>query len=348
MEAATPNLMAQLARLRELEPRLYPRDAATRLGVTECELVHADPAATRLDTTDWAALLSAIAPLGEVMALARNDACVHELTGRYDNVQFDGKVGLAINPVIDLRIFLFGWAHAYALVTQSPSGERRSLQFFDRSGSAIQKVFLRENSDVAAFEALVQRFACQRGQLQLEARAAASAEIADDKVDVTAFHRDWLALSDVHAFHPLLRRYGLSRRQAFRLAPPSQAWRVRTDAVETLLRRAALTRVPIMAFAGNNGIIQIHTGTIDRVEIVGDWLNVLDPAFSLHLSMSRIAQAWVTHKPGECGGVTSLELFDDAGTSVLTLFGERKGGQAERIEWRKLLGELLPLEGEDA
>ncbi|MGL6071288.1 ChuX/HutX family heme-like substrate-binding protein, partial [Craterilacuibacter sp.] len=171
---------------------------------------------------------------------------------------------------------------------------------------------------------------------------------ADEGIDLAAFHRDWLALADVHGFHSLLRRYGLSRQQAFRLAPAGQAWRVRADAVETLLRRVALTRVPMMAFAGNSGVIQIHTGLIDRVEVVGDWLNVLDPAFSLHLSMAKIAGAWVTHKPGECGGVTSLELFDDAGSSVLTLFGERKGGQAERVEWRKLLSELLPLEGEDA
>lgn len=45
--------------------------------------------------------------------------------------------------------------------------------------------------------------------------------------------------------------------------------------------------------------------------------------------------------------VTSLELFDDKGLSLATFFGERKPGQAERVEWIKLLGELPALERAD-
>ncbi len=348
MDMANLSLIEQLARLREQVPGVYPRDAARHLGVTECELVHADPGATALDAADLPALLSAIESLGEVMALARNDACVHELVGRYGNVQFEGKVGLAINEVIDLRFFLYGWAYAYALVTNDARGERRSLQFFDKHGTAIQKVFLRPDSDVAAFDALVTRFASGRSECRPEPAAPAPAELADSEIDAAAFQAEWLALRDVHGFHALLRRHRLSRRQAFRLAPPGQAWRVRTDAVEALLRRVAATQVPMMAFAGNGGVIQIHTGTIDRVEVRGNWLNILDPAFSLHLDMPKVAEAWVAHKPGEKGVVTSLELFDAAGVSLLTLFGERKGGHSERPEWRKLLCELAVLEGEDA
>ncbi|MCL6262366.1 ChuX/HutX family heme-like substrate-binding protein [Craterilacuibacter sp. RT1T] len=348
MEITPQDLMTQLTQLRAQEGVLYPRDTAAQLGITECELVHADPAATRLDTSDWPALLSAIAALGEVTALAHNSACVHELTGHYGNVTFDGKVGLAINPVIDLRFFLFGWAHAYAQVTAGTAGIRRSLQFFDRSGRVIQKVLLNEGSDVAAFDALRERFACPRAALQLDAASVVQHKPASSDIDIPAFQRDWLALGDVHAFHPLLRRYGLSRQQAFRLAPPGQAWQVRTDAVEMLLRRAVAIALPIMVFAGNGGIIQIHTGPIHEVKLVGNWLNVLDAHFKLHLRTDLISEAWVTHKPGDTGAVTSLELFNEAGESLVTFFGERKPGQSERIEWRKLLGELLPLENDDA
>lgn len=348
MEIAPQDLMTQLTQLRAQEGALYPRDTAAQLGITECELVHADPAATRLDTSDWPALLSAIAALGEVTALAHNNACVHELTGHYGNVTFDGKVGLAINPVIDLRFFLFGWAHAYAQVTAGTAGIRRSLQFFDRSGRVIQKVLLNEGSDVAAFDALREHFACPRAALQLDAASVVQHKPASSDIDILAFQRDWLALGDVHAFHPLLRRYGLSRQQAFRLAPPGQAWQVRTDAVEMLLRRTVAIGLPIMVFAGNGGIIQIHTGPIHEVKLVGNWLNVLDAHFKLHLRTDLISEAWVTHKPGDTGAVTSLELFNEAGESLVTFFGERKPGQSERIEWRKLLGELLPLENDDA
>ena len=332
--------------LKASQPRLRARDAAAALQVSECELTAADPAATPLQP-EWPAILAALAPLGRVMALTRNHACVHETKGDYANVEIDGKVGLAINPVIDLRIFLFHWRHGFALRSETPRGIQRSLQFFDRHGEAVHKVYLTEASDIAAYDDLVARFAAPSAALELEPAAAAGAEQPDEAIDRDAFQNEWRSLSDVHAFHPFLRRWQVSRRQGFRLAPPGQAWRVREEAVEQLLRRAAATATPIMVFAGNRGMIQIHTGTIANVQVVGDWLNVLDPDFNLHLRTDLIAEAWITRKPGDNGVVTSLELFDEQGESLATFFGERKPGRAERAEWVKLLGELPPLEQED-
>ncbi|KUM05382.1 hemin-degrading factor [Chromobacterium subtsugae] len=332
--------------LKASQPRLRARDAAAALQVSECELTAADPAATPL-RAEWPEILAALAPLGRVMALTRNHACVHETKGDYANVEIDGKVGLAINPVIDLRIFLFHWRHGFALRSETPRGVQRSLQFFDRHGEAMHKVYLTEASDIAAYDDLVARFAAPAAALELEPVAAAGAEQPDEAIDRDAFQNEWQSLSDVHAFHPFLRRWQVSRRQGFRLAPPGQAWRVREDAVEQLLRRAAATATPIMVFAGNRGMIQIHTGTIVNVQVVGDWLNVLDPDFNLHLRTDLIAEAWITRKPGDNGVVTSLELFDEQGESLATFFGERKPGRAERAEWVKLLGELPPLEQED-
>lgn len=343
--------LALLDRFRALQagtPGLRARDAARQLGVSECELVFANPAARRLADDDWSTLLQSVASLGPVMALARNEACVHELTGDYRHVQIEGKVGLAINPVVDLRFFLFHWRYAFALEESTPRGPRRSLQFFDRYGQAIQKVYLTADSDVAAFEALRDRFAIDKGEAAFDTRPAPEPEQPDSAIDAAAFQADWLALKDVHEFHPLLKQYGLTRPQAFRLAPAGQAWRVRADAVETLLRRAAATGLPVMVFAGNGSIIQIHTGPVKEIRTVGDWLNILDPQFNLHLCTNDIAEAWVTHKPGDNGVVTSLELFNDAGESIVTFFGERKPGRPERPEWRQLVCELAPEEADHA
>ncbi|SUX54696.1 ChuX/HutX family heme-like substrate-binding protein [Chromobacterium vaccinii] len=143
--------------LKASQPKLRARDAAVALGVSECELVAADPAATPLQP-EWQAILAALAPLGRVMALTRNHACVHETKGDYANVEFNGKVGLAINPVIDLRIFLFHWRHGFAVRSETPRGVQRSLQFFDRHGEAVHKVYLTADSDVAAYEELAARW----------------------------------------------------------------------------------------------------------------------------------------------------------------------------------------------
>src|SRR3546814_11832077 len=72
--------------------------------------------------------------LGEVMALTRNEWCVHERHGRYESIQADGPVGLVLGPDIDLRVFFSGWDNAWAVEQDG----RNSLQFFDRAGGAVQ------------------------------------------------------------------------------------------------------------------------------------------------------------------------------------------------------------------
>jgi hypothetical protein len=37
-----------------------------------------------------------------------------------------------------------------------------------------------------------------------------------------------------------------------------------------------------MCFVGNRGCIQIHTGPVKNIKIMGPWLNVMDPGFNLH------------------------------------------------------------------
>ena len=73
-----------------------------------------------------------------------------------------------------------------------------------------------------------------------------------------------------------------------------------------------------MVFVGNRGCLQIHAGPVHRVEMVGPWLNVLDPGFNLHLREDRVTAAWVARKPSGHGDIHALELYD----------AERRGGGA--------------------
>lgn len=340
MERAAPALWQAYEALKREQPRLRARDAARQLHISEAELVAADPASTPLRDDDWPGLLSELASLGRVMALTRNEACVHEKTGVYDQLSFDGKVGLALNPDIDLRIFLFHWRHAFAVRQGGEHGEQCSLQFFDRHGDAIQKVFLTADSDAVAFSALVARWQAPPANVMPEARPARAPETPDADIDRAAFQARWRQLNDVHQFHGFLRDFGVSRQQGFRLAPPGQAWRVALNATEHMLRSAATRQLPIMVFVGNAGMIQIHTGPVQRIDTMGPWLNVLDPGFNLHLREDLIDAAWVTRKPGDTGVVTSLELFDRDGQSVVTFFGARKPGQPELPAWQALMDSL--------
>ena len=320
-------------------PAARIRDVADELGVSEAELVmtEVDGAARRLDG-DWGKLLQQLPSLGRVMTLTRNPHCVHERVGKYEEVQImpgHGGLGLVLGPDIDLRIFLRHWRYGFAVSKATKDGVRNSLQFFDGSGTAVNKIFLRDESDLDAYKSIVDAFAAAESRpLEITAAPALKAPRADGEIDVPAMRTAWLALQDTHDFLPMLMKLKVERLQALRLAGPDLAAAVPATSLRQTLEWAAASGAEIMVFVGNRGCIQIHTGPVKNVKAMGPWFNVLDPDFNLHLREDRIAASWVVRKPTKDGVVTSLELFDGDGELIATLFGKRKPGQAERDDWR--------------
>lgn len=329
------------------ERKLRHRDAARHLGVSECEAVAAaigqDGAMRSLRlAAPWPELFEQVPTLGTVMALTRNDSAVHEKVGRYEQMSHEGGMGMALGPDIDLRIFYRRWAHAYAVREDDANSTRHSLQIFDAQGVAIHKVFLRETSDHAAWAAFVERHRHSRQEPgeSVEAPTEAETALPDEAIDHDGFREGWASLADTHDFFPLLRRFKVTRTQALRLAPSGFVTPVAASAARELLRAAADRLTPIMCFVGNPGMIQIHSGPVRRVEVMGPWLNILDPGFNLHLREDRIADAWVVRKPTRDGAVTSLELFDADGQTIALFFGERKPGVPELPAWRTMVEAL--------
>lgn len=319
------------------EPRLRIRDRAARLGVTEAELVAAECglAATPLTSTDrtpMQAIFRELDTLGNVMALSRNEWCVHERHGRYEDIQADAPVGIVLGPDIDLRMFFQSWRYCYAVV----ENERRSLQFFDASGNAVHKVYITEASDAAAYDALVAKYAAPRQPLPAIEPVRVTLEKAapDDAAELRAA---WLAMTDTHDFFTMLRKFGVARVGALRAVGPDLAQEVGVEAVENMLQQAAASGLSIMCFVANRGIVQIHTGPVQNLQRTGPWYNVLDPQFNLHLNTTAIASSWIVNKPTVDGWVTSLELFAESGDMIVQFFGARKPGKPELPEWRALL-----------
>lgn len=329
------------------------RDIAAQLGIAEGELVAAHVPAhgdapnpqmrVRRLRPAWPQIVSALEPVGELMALTRNESCVHEKTGVYTNASHSGPVGMVLGGAIDLRLFYAQWAHGLSVDEATRQGPQRSLQFFDAQGVAIHKVFCRPGSDTAAWQSLIDTFAAHNQQPGIDAAPAApkAAEAPDAYIDAPALRQAWAAMRDTHEFFGLLKAHGVTRTQAFRLADPQFAQRVETDAARLALEAAARGGVPIMVFVGNPGMIQIHSGPVTKIAVKGPWLNVLDEGFNLHLRHDHVAQAWVIGKPTSDGLVTSLELFDGHGETIAMFFGERKPGRPERADWRSLVEALL-------
>jgi putative hemin transport protein len=273
--------------------------------------------------------------LGPVMALSRNDWCVHERIGRYETIQAQGEIGVVLGPDIDLRMFFGHWRNTYAVAEKG----RKSLQFFDRHGDAVHKVYRTEASDAKAWDTLIERFSVACTALPA-AEPVDRTEEAAAPANPTALRKHWRGLKDTHDFFGMLRKFKVSRVGALHAAGPDLAQPVTRSAVEQIMNRAAGEKLPIMCFVSNRGIVQIHTGEIQRMLRTGPWFNVLDPMFNLHLNTESIDSCWVVNKPTVDGWVTSLEAFTRNGDLVVQFFGERKPGKPELPSWRKLLAGL--------
>ena len=340
-------LQQRFIQLQQQQPKLRRREVAEQLQVPEAALIDSQCGVNsiRLEQS-FADIIQQLPSLGYIMSLTRNDSAVHERKGSYEKVSIKGPMGLVINDdrKIDLRIFLNRWASGFAVQESITDGFRYSLQFFDQAGTAIQKIFLQSDSDADAYQALVEKFALadnDQQPLQFSDIAVEPSWVDTSHVDEEKLQKDWLAMTNVHQFFSLMKKYKVSREQEFSLVEDSLAQPIEPALIAELLQKIAATDLSIMCFVGNKGNIQIHTGTIQNVKKMGPWLNILDPEFNLHLLEDNVASAWVVRKPTVDGNITSVELYDAAGETILQLFGQRGEGEAENRRWRDMVETLL-------
>ncbi|AWG24489.1 hemin-degrading factor [Flavobacterium kingsejongi] len=345
MSTLTNDLKGQWESLKAENPHLRIRNAAEKLGVSEAELLATQTGENVIRLkNEFPQILLQVEKLGKVMGLTRNDECVHERKGVYTNGEFNSPhVGLFVNEDIDMRVFIGHWAKGYAVSEKSEHGDRKSLQFFGKDGLAIHKIYLTKDSDEAAFDALVAEFKSDN-QEPTETVVAVPLNLdekPDSEIDLEGFQAAWTGLKDTHEFFAMLKKFGVTRTQALRLAPNEEmARKVDNLTVVKILEGAAAEKFPIMVFVGNRGNIQIHTGLVRKTMWHNEWFNVMDPDFNLHLDTTKIAQTWIVRKPTEDGVVTAIEVFNEMGEIIVQLFGKRKPGIPELEEWRTLVASI--------
>ncbi|HDG1690725.1 TPA: hemin-degrading factor [Kluyvera georgiana] len=314
----------------------YARDIAAVMGVSEAELTAARVGHDAVRLQDNArAILASLEKVGETKCICRNEYAVHEQVGAFTHQHLDGHAGLVLNPrALDLRLFLSQWASAFHV----NDGGRESIQFFDPHGDAVLKVYTTNNTDSEAWQALIAEQA-QSTPAPLAVRPVENARYADT-ADGAALEKEWRAMTDVHQFFALLRKYNLSRQQAFRLVNDDLACRIDTDALPRLLETLQRDGNEFMIFVGNRGCVQIFTGVLEKLTPMRGWINIFNSAFTLHLREETIDEVWVTRKPTVDGHVTSVELFAKDGTQIAQLYGQRSEGHPEQQQWRTQVDSL--------
>ncbi|UMR30656.1 hemin-degrading factor [Massilia sp. MB5] len=357
---AAPTLSERWATLKAEQPKLQIRDAARALNVSEAELLATGigKTVTRLSDSEHAAsdIMRRALDLGTVMALTRNENGVLERTGvamrvkqeaptgdkekdKESEARLRSVAGGYLGGDIDLRFHFANWKHAFAVVQPVRDGAiTRSLQFFDAQGNAAHKVYLKNEAGIAAFDKIAADFRHpqQTGELKIAAAVPKAAEKADSAVDVKEFQLAWQEMTDVHQFNRIVREFGLSREQAMRLAPAGVVQRISPQAMRKLLDDSAKQQLSIMAFLGNEAVTQIFSGKIEKTAASGEWYNVLDPNFNLHVRESALKTGYVVQR----AGVTSVEFFDKDGELVVTFFGVRERAKPQPQSWVDLTRSL--------
>lgn len=328
-----------------------PRLAALEPGSSEAELAahQLEGCVTRLNPY-VRGILYALPAVGEVLAVTKNEHCIHEKQGAFNYISIGLEQGYILNCDIDLRLFMSHWHQVFVVREEAASGPRTSLQFFDRAGASVHKVYLTGRSNRGAFDAIVARYrsADQSPGIEATPTAPALQERRKWEIGPAEFRACWRAPQAPLCFSSsLFQAFGISRLHAFHLLGPEFAYRVLRRSLRLALEAASQTQTPMVCKAGNRGCIQIHTGPVDTSKTVGPWLHVQGPKFNLQLRENAIASAWVVRKPTVYGIVTSLELFDTAGFCFARFSGARKPGKPQLENWKWIASSLPRLEGAD-
>lgn len=350
--ASNSDLAQRWSELRAAEPKTHPRDAAQKLGVSEAELVatNVGKGVTRLrdGNAAYKAVYDRLYELGQIKSITRNDNAVLERVGTVTKAKLndDGRVipgtGFAGGP-IDLRFGTDNWRSAFAVVQPGREGKiSRSLQFFDMHGNAVNKVYLDNEAGVAVFDKLVadSRAADQSVALKVDRAPTRVVKKPNGEVDVKELRASWNELTDVHEFPRLLKDLGITREQALDLIGKDAAYRISAQSVQDLLNNSSKQAQPIMVFVSNPGMTQIFSGTVKKVQGSGEWFNVLDPDFNLHLRSAGIDHGWVVKRPAKDGVITSVEFYDANGEQVVNFFSRRDRNKEESAAWRSIVAGL--------
>ncbi|WP_341486031.1 ChuX/HutX family heme-like substrate-binding protein [Thioclava sp. GXIMD4215] len=334
------------------------RDMAAELGLSEAAFVAAHIGAALDVPGDYAAspitahpdeVMPLLPDLGEVMTLTRNGSCVHERVGRFGTYKAGPHAAMVLGREIDTRIFPKYWAYGFAVTELRPEGPRRSLQFYDLYGEALQKIYLLAQSQLAAWQPLVDRLRLPDPATELAPLPLPAPEgPKGDPAKRPALIAGWQEMTDTHQFNRLTHRLGMNRLGAYRMAGHPFVRAVDPASVGGWLRDLSMAGQKVIFFVGNRGHIQIHWGAIRTVRPLGPWLNVLDERFNLHLRGDHIAECYVVEKPTRRGLAVSLEAFDAAGELIFQCFGERESDSDDLAQWHHLLDALPSCSAEAA
>lgn len=286
----------------------------------------------------WRGILTSLAEVGPLQVASLNGACALSSPFQLEDLAWHGECGRVASGTGLLRLHPPAWANVQATYLEGEECPVLRIECLD----ARTRPCLRMDVTPARLHAWdfiaawsEEDVVLRRAILHPELRPSAlSAEAC------SAFLDDWGALEGPHAFPDLLKRWGVQRQDALRMAEGRFTEPASRTAAVHLLELAHHRRIPISIVVGNPGGVQVQRGRVTGLWTRAQWLQAEGVNHAFSLDRSAIAKAWVVTLPSEEGPVHRLELYGADGDLVAQFADPKAAFGLERAAWRILLRDL--------
>ena len=290
-------------RFHEDHPGMPLRDAAHRLDTTEAQLLTCfyGDGVTRLKN-DWDRIFSFIPELGQIHIEVRTECGIFE-SDTHD-LTFDAKtkcfhtdnLKLLIHPPNFTHVFLVNEAYA-------DDTEEQSLQFFNQHGSALCKVFLRQDGSFKKLkdfsQSLIHEYQEEISVLPIPR------ERPDKDIDHIP------DINDLFNYYLFLWKNQFTPTQAIRWMGEKKAKPCSIHQVDSMAEKLVSSKTDLEFWIENNGTFLYQKQTIQKAYPRGPWYYFQGQNLLVRIRHLALGSAFIVKN--------SLQFYDKMGDTILGL-----------------------------
>tara|TARA_B100001115_G_C15819194_1_gene407109 strand:- start:467 stop:1417 length:951 start_codon:yes stop_codon:yes gene_type:complete len=240
------------------------RDAASKLGVSEAELLSTEIGDTTsyLSIDNYYEFFKNILKLNKVMFLVRNDFVVHEkiITALSYILKENYIMSKDGNRLIDVNFNNI--KYAFFQKKKHKKIELKSFQLFDNNGNSIIKIYLKDDNH-NPFDKIAEKYK-KKYLYELQSQ------------DLTLQNNsNYYTFQDINVFY--------KQRQT-----NSHSHKIAGKNFRSIIDKVSDYKIKIQIILVSKNIIQYHEDKLIKIVDYGPWYNILDKNFNLHILEKKI------------------------------------------------------------
>ena len=271
------------------------RDAASKLGVSEAELLSTEIGDTTsyLSIDNYYEFFKNILKLNKVMFLVRNDFVVHEkiITALSYILKENYIMSKDGNRLIDVNFNNI--KYAFFQKKKHKKIELKSFQLFDNNGNSIIKIYLKDDNH-NPFDKIAEKYK-KKYLYELQSQ------------DLTLQNNsNYYTFQDINVFY--------KQRQT-----NSHSHKIAGENFRSIIDKVSDYKIKIQIILVSKNIIQYHEDKLIKIVDYGPWYNILDKNFNLHILEKKIHHLEIHNLSTSEIDYHLINVLDENDNTILTL-----------------------------